>query len=88
MTTETNQKEAVARLQSEIDKMNLLISKMNESLQNPFLNSNLRLKYKAAVKECEKRIKILRGDIRAIEIMNTIDVNNIELPKHYQHHPK
>ncbi len=88
MTNNKNQNETIDKLRTEIDKMNLLIHKMSESLQNPFLNVDLRFKYKAAIQECEKKVKMFKGDIKAIEILNTMDTNNVELPKHYQHHAR
>jgi hypothetical protein len=78
----------IDELQAEIDKMTLLTAKLNEAMQNPFLNVDLRRKYQMATRECEKKIKILKGDIKAIHIMNNMDMDNIETPKHYQHHRK
>ena len=83
---ELNSSEEIQKREIEIDKMTLLVSRMNESLQNPFLNSDLRYKYKAAVREFEKKIKILKGDIKAIHIINDIDMENVRSPKHFQHH--
>ena len=80
--------EQIRKIQSEIEHLKLLIGKMEEALQNPFLKSDLRQKYKLAIPECHKKIKVLQGDIKAISMLEDLDPENIQLPKHYQHHPK
>ena len=78
----------IEKIESEIEKMNLLIKKMKQALENPFLSGHMRYKYGKAIPDCEKKIKMLKGEIKASEILEDLDPNRIELPKHYQHYCK
>lgn len=75
----------IEKIESEIEKMTLLIKKMKQALENPFLSGHMRYKYGKAIPDCEKKIKVLKGEIKALEILEDLDPSQIEIPKHYQH---
>lgn len=80
--------EKIGIWQSEIEKLTLLSNRMKEALQDPLINDIRRHKYNAAIKEYEKKIKIMKSDIKAAQLLENMDIDQIEIPRHYQHHSK
>ena len=68
---------------------------VKESLENvlkdkPFMNFQMRQKYKKAIPVYETRMKRIRLDIAAVEMLRAIPANDeapVDMPRHYQSHP-
>ncbi len=88
MKIQKGSEEKIQKLQSEVDQLKVLIDRMEEALQNPFLKPDMRQKYKLAIPECHKKIKMLCGEIKTFYMLEDLDPDNISIPKHYQHHSR
>ncbi len=68
---------------------------VKESLENllkdkPFMNFQLRQKYKKAIPAYENKLKRIRLDIAAVEMLKAVPANDevpVDLPRHYQNYP-
>lgn len=68
---------------------------VKESLENllkdkPFMNFQTRQKYKKAIPVYENKLKRIRLDIAAVEMLKAVPGNDeapAELPRHYQNYP-
>ncbi len=68
---------------------------VKESLENllrekPFMNFQMRQKYKSAIPVYDKKIKRIKLDITAVEMLKNMpagDDSPVELPRHYQNYP-
>ncbi|MDD2673081.1 MAG: hypothetical protein PHG91_06930 [Syntrophales bacterium] len=80
--------EEIEKLKLERVQMEALRQKMQEALNNPFLQADVRRKYKIAIPEYEKRIKSISGKLKTLEMLRNFDPDNYSLPTHYQHHKK
>lgn len=88
VNTRKASEEKIGKLESEIEKLTLLSNRMKEALRGPYLNVVVKDKYNTAIKGFEKKIKMLKGDIKAVQILESLDFDRIEIPRHYQHHSK
>ncbi len=67
---------------------------IKESLENllkdkPFMNFQMRQKYKKAIPVYENKMKRIRMDIVAVEMLKAVPANDtpVDLPRHYQNYP-
>ncbi|MHB8770830.1 MAG: chemotaxis protein CheX [Syntrophales bacterium] len=68
---------------------------VKESLENllrdkPFMNFQMRQKYKSAIPLYDKKIKRIKMDIAAVEVLKALPASvdsPVELPRHYQNYP-
>jgi chemotaxis protein CheX len=91
VTVEMTPEERIEWLKKELEETrNLKASLEKLLLEKPFMNIQIRQKYKKAIPGYDAKIKRLRLDITAAEMLREVPVDDskpVSLPRHYQNYP-
>jgi chemotaxis protein CheX len=83
--------ERIAWLKKKLDETKVVKETLENLLRDkPFMNFQMRQKYKKAIPIYETRMKRIRLDIAAMEMLKAIPANDeapVDMPRHYQNHP-
>jgi chemotaxis protein CheX len=83
--------ERIERLKKELEETKEVRASLEKLLfEKPFMNIQIRQRYKKAIPGYDAKIKRLRLDITAAEMLREVpadDKKSISLPRHYQNYP-
>jgi chemotaxis protein CheX len=91
VTTEMTSDERIESLKKELEETKQVRASLEKLLlEKPFMNIQIRQKYKKAIPGYDAKIKRLRLDITAAEMLRDVpgdDEKTVNLPRHYQNYP-
>jgi len=91
MTPEMTPDERIEFLKKQLEETKAIKESLENLLKDkPFMNFQMRQKYKKAIPVYDAKMKRIRMDISAIEMLRAVPVDGdvaIELPRHYQNYP-